>query len=116
MALRALALLSGPLAASSNRIGWTLALARCAAICAPMTPAPSTAALRMRMRCGSLRSTAARRACASRRPISMVLSVMSCLLGVVRDGARLPPLVHRDIGQLRFGHLHHVLGALPPAL
>src|SRR5205823_13513003 len=42
------AFLSFPSAASSKRIGFTFAFARCAAICAPITPAPRTAALRIR--------------------------------------------------------------------
>src|SRR5574337_316749 len=48
MALSAMPLLGPSFAARSNSTVSTPALVRCAAICAPMTPAPSTAALRMR--------------------------------------------------------------------
>src|SRR6185369_5709143 len=51
IALLAMADLSLPsFAGRSKRIGFTLALARCAAICAPITPAPSTAAWRTSIR------------------------------------------------------------------
>src|SRR4051812_8305431 len=81
-----------------------------------MTPAPSTAALRMRMRCGSLRSTAWRIAWASRRPISMVLSVMSCLHCCAGDHARLALVVHGDVRELCFGDLHRGVAPLASAL
>src|SRR5580698_2746008 len=48
MALSAMPLFGPSFAARSNSTVSTPALVRCAAICAPMTPAPSTAALRMR--------------------------------------------------------------------
>src|ERR1700761_7339935 len=48
IAFSAMPLFGPSLAARSNSTVWTPALVRCAAICAPMTPAPSTAALRMR--------------------------------------------------------------------
>src|SRR5689334_2952783 len=54
--------LSPSFAGRSNRIVSTLALTRWAAICAPMTPAPSTATLRIRS-CdiGGLRETESKR-------------------------------------------------------
>src|SRR6185312_14321848 len=48
IALSAMPLLGPSFAGRSNNTVSTPALVRCAAICAPMTPAPSTAALRMR--------------------------------------------------------------------
>src|SRR6185312_11665883 len=48
MAFSAMPLFGPSLAGRSNSTVSTPALVRCAAICAPMTPAPSTAALRMR--------------------------------------------------------------------
>src|SRR6266436_7219420 len=55
MALRTIALGSPSFAARSNNTTGTPALARCAAICAPMTPAPRTAALRTRNRVSGIR-------------------------------------------------------------
>src|SRR5579859_1908370 len=52
MAFSAMPLLGPSLAARSNSTVSTPALLRCAAICAPMTPAPSTAALRIRSALG----------------------------------------------------------------
>jgi len=46
IALRTMSFGSPSFAASSKRMASTLALTRCAAICAPMTPAPRTAAFR----------------------------------------------------------------------
>src|SRR5687768_11057100 len=120
MALRAIALLSLPsLAARSKRIGFTLALARCAAICAPMTPAPSTAALRMTIRSPS-GAAAARASAESPRAAAGALgesvSDISSLHDGVGDGARLAPLVDRDVGQLCFGHPHGLAPALAAAL
>src|SRR6266568_2914203 len=46
---------SPSLPARSNNSAGTPALARCAAICAPMTPAPRTAALRTRSRVSGIR-------------------------------------------------------------
>src|SRR5690349_14314277 len=48
MAFSAMPLLGPSFAGRSNSTVSTSALVRCAAICAPITPAPSTAALRMR--------------------------------------------------------------------
>src|SRR6185312_8564031 len=48
MAFSAMPLFGPPDAGRSNSTVSTPALVRCAAICAPMTPAPSTAAFRMR--------------------------------------------------------------------
>src|SRR6187402_1572805 len=48
IALRAMPLFGPSFAGRSKSTVSTLAFVRCAAICAPMTPAPSTAALRMR--------------------------------------------------------------------
>src|ERR1700742_800772 len=48
IAFRAMPLLGPSLAGRSNSTVSTPALVRCAAICAPMTPEPSTAALRIR--------------------------------------------------------------------
>src|SRR5450432_793658 len=106
IALLAMALLSLPsLAGRSKRIGFTLALARCAAICAPITPAPRTAAWRTRMRWGLAGRMAWRMAAASRRPISIVLSLISCLQGAAGDDARLALVVDRDVSKLCFGDL-----------
>ena len=74
----------------------TLALARCAAICAPITPAPSTAALRMMRRGACARGAGLAAALAA---WSRVSSLMSCLHDCAGYRARLAPLVDRDVGE-----------------
>src|SRR5512134_3925538 len=114
MAFLALAFLSLPSAASSNRYGCTLALARCAAICAPITPAPSTAALRIRIRASAStgREPGAEPSfCLRSGRTAVSTSFMSHLHGAAGDGPRLAALVDGDVGQLGFGHLHDLAAA-----
>src|SRR5258708_8797473 len=68
---------SPSLAARSNSSAGTPALARCAAICAPMTPAPRMAALRTRNRASGIRlciPKKERRSLAAAREIATVRS------------------------------------------
>src|SRR5258708_11131667 len=113
-----LAFLSLPSAANSNSSGFTLALARCAAICAPITPAPSAAALRMRMRsafaAAPRESDASPRRAAGARGVRV--SDMSGLHSGVGNVPRPAVLVDRDIGQLCFGDFHRLAAPVAAAL
>src|SRR5258708_1206313 len=124
-----LAFLSLPSAANSNSSGFTLALARCAAICAPITPAPSTAALRMRMRPAFAAAPRESDASPARGAGAggawagggggargVRVSDMSGLHSGVGNVPRPAVLVDRDIGQLCFGDFHRLAAPVAAAL
>src|SRR5690242_9556794 len=106
IAFTAIADLSLPsFGARSNRIGFTLAFARCAAICAPMTPAPSTAALRMSTLPFPAPLSPRAPPCGDEPGPNFGLSATSLISSLLhfRDDPRLAPLVHGHVRELRLG-------------
>src|SRR6185436_3396341 len=83
-AVRASALAGPSAGARSNSIAGTRAFTKCAAICAPMTPAPSTATLRTMSGEAGIKQTPLARAVKRKRPAEPRPSNLRCARGLER--------------------------------